>query len=203
MSRMAARVSIATVSPVISGSASVTPNSAQRAHRVADQLSYRPSIADHGLARRYLDRPGSNCTPPGTGLPAVGARSRPERGSASSLAGARRPPGGRPWRGRTLDVAAAVPARWQPCAATAGTHRHVGLCSDGTHRCQDRFDLAAVEVDPTGGGDDRLRMFELDDVVGGDAAAVTVGSADHFGGGDQGHLGAWAHAPSTDPERTC
>jgi len=89
------------------------------------------------------------------------------------------------------------------CHCGYGTHRHVGLCSDGTHSCQDRFDLAAVEVDPIGGGDDRLRMFELDDVVGGDAAAVTVGSADHFGGGDQGHLGAWAHAPSTDPERTC
>jgi len=57
--------------------------------------------------------------------------------------------------------------------------------------------LAAVDVDPIGGGDDRLRMFELDDVLGGDAAAVTVGSADHFGGGDQGHLRAWASAINT------
>ena len=83
------------------------------------------------------------------------------------------------------------------CHCGYGTHRHVGLCSDGTHSCQDRFDLAAVDVDPIGGGDDRLRMFELDDVLGGDAAAVTVGSADHFGGGDQGHLRAWASAINT------
>lgn len=46
----AAGVSIATVSRVMSGSHSVTPDLAARVHKVAEELAYRPSSAARGLA---------------------------------------------------------------------------------------------------------------------------------------------------------
>ena len=54
----AAGVSIATVSRVMSGSSSVTPDLAARVHKVADELSYRPSTAARGLVLGSLRNMG-------------------------------------------------------------------------------------------------------------------------------------------------
>ncbi|WP_213571013.1 LacI family DNA-binding transcriptional regulator [Rhodococcus sp. USK13] len=54
----AAGVSIATVSRVMSGSPAVTPDLAARVHKVADELSYRPSTAARGLVLGSLRNMG-------------------------------------------------------------------------------------------------------------------------------------------------
>ena len=54
----AAGVSIATVSRVMSGSPSVTPDLAARVHKVAEELSYRPSTAARGLVLGSLRNVG-------------------------------------------------------------------------------------------------------------------------------------------------
>lgn len=54
----AAGVSIATVSRVMSGSSSVTPDLAARVHKVAEELSYRPSTAARGLVLGSLRNMG-------------------------------------------------------------------------------------------------------------------------------------------------
>jgi LacI family transcriptional regulator len=51
-------VSIATVSRVMSGSSAVTPDLAARVHKVAEELSYRPSSAARGLALGSLRNVG-------------------------------------------------------------------------------------------------------------------------------------------------